>query len=101
MGAVGGVIGLVGVTIGLLSAAGAPAYLFEDVMGWSAPRAYGAGAVVWAVATVMVLGMPTVDYAGMVVLQRLLGVTVRNPITIAGVVLTVFYVLAAVGFTLE
>lgn len=100
MGLLGDVVVFVGLALATLSAAGAPAWLFDDVLGWRDSRAYAAAAVVWGLLTLAVRGT-TLELAAVVVVARLTGVAFFDLVPVVGGGLTLLHALGAVGFWMD
>lgn len=86
--------------IGGLSAAGAPAYFFDDILDLREPTAWACAAIVWFIATLVFAG-GQVEAMASTILYNVYGWRIEDPLLLTGGVLTVYHVLAAFGAFVE
>jgi hypothetical protein len=97
LGNTGSLVNLIGIVIGGLCLAGAPAYLFEDVMDIPGAKAWFFGGIVWIIATLFLNGASELNLMASVTLQDFTGISIDAPLTIGAGLLAAFYFLAAYG----
>jgi hypothetical protein len=94
-------IALAGLALAVLSTAGLPAYVFEDVLGLRESVAYGLGSIVFGGATLFVYSQPMWDILSAHALFQLTGLRIDRPLLWAGIALTALYGLGSIGFWME
>lgn len=86
--------------IGGLSAAGGPAYFFDDVLDLQEFTAWAYAAIVWFIAALFFAG-GEVEAMASVIIYELYGWNIENPLLLTGMALTILHVLVAVSVVFE